>query len=230
MPRPPAAADNGQAKRRRAVNAHKRLMILAAANRVFTEHGLDGASLRAIAREAGYTPAALYFHYASKEEIYGDLLAESLARLDAAVAEAVEKEAAAAEEKPTALARLRAAAFAFFDFYRDQPSDLQLGFYLYRGMKPMGLTAELNRRLNAALCTVLAHMQRPLAEHGLAPVAAEQATASLFAQITGLLLLLHTGRIKLFAFDARELLSDYLDRLTVVAAHSIAPLGGGAAG
>jgi len=196
-------------------------MILAAAGRVFAEHGLEGASLRAIAREAGYTPAALYFHYASKEEIYADLLAESLARLDAAVAEAADgaavAERAAREE---ALARLRGAAFAFFDFYRDQPGDLQLGFYLYRGMKPMGLTAELNTRLNAALVAVLDRMQRPLADLGLPPSAAEQATASLFAQITGLLLLLHTGRIKLFAVEARELLTDYLDRMIASAALS----------
>ncbi len=221
MPRPPAHPDNGHAKRRRAVNAHKRLMILAAAGRVFAEHGLEGASLRAIAREAGYTPAALYFHYASKEEIYADLLAESLARLDAAVAEAAE--GAAAADKATqeqALARLRGAAFAFFDFYRDQPGDLQLGFYLYRGMKPMGLTVELNTRLNAALVAVLDRMQRPLADLGLPPSAAEQATASLFAQITGLLLLLHTGRIKLFAVEARELLTDYLDRMIASAALS----------
>lgn len=206
-------------------------MILAAAGRVFTEHGLEGASLRAIAREAGYTPAALYFHYASKEEIYADLLAESLARLDAAVAEAADgaavAERAAREE---ALARLRGAAFAFFDFYRDQPGDLQLGFYLYRGMKPMGLTAELNTRLNAALVAVLDRMQRPLADLGLPPSAAEQATASLFAQITGLLLLLHTGRIKLFAFEARDLLTDYLDRLTAAVAVTGASLGRDAAG
>ena len=198
--------------RRRAVNAHKRRIILEAATRVFSAHGLEGASLRAIAREAGYTPAALYFHYASKEEIYGDLLADSLQRLDAAVAQAVEMaEAAAPAGAPGA--RLRAAAFAFFDFYRDQPADLQLGFDLFRGMKPLGLTTELNSRLNAALRAVLEQMQAPLADRGLLPEAAARATAALFAQIAGLLLLLHTGRIKLFAFEARELLGNYLDQL-----------------
>lgn len=204
----------GREDRRRAVNAHKRRIILEAASRVFSEQGLEGASLRAIAREAGYTPAALYFHYADKQEIYGDLLAESLQRLDAAVAAAVvAADGTAPAVEGTAAARLHAAAFAFFDFYRDHPADLQLGFYLFRGMKPLGLTAELDGRLNAALCAVLDRMQAPLAAGGLNAVAAKRATAALFAQITGLLLLLHTGRIKLFAFDARELLGDYLDRL-----------------
>lgn len=205
----------GREDRRRAVNAHKRRIILEAASRVFSEQGLEGASLRAIAREAGYTPAALYFHYADKQEIYGDLLAELLQRLDATVAAAVvAADGTAPAVEGAAAARLRAAAFAFFDFYRDHPADLQLGFYLFRGMKPLGLTAELDGQLNAALCAVLDRMQAPLAAGGLNAAAAKRATAALFAQITGLLLLLHTGRIKLFAFDARELLGDYLDRLT----------------
>jgi hypothetical protein len=38
---------------------------------------------------------------------------------------------------------LRAAALAFFRFYADNPRDLDLGFYLFRGgMKPAGLGRE----------------------------------------------------------------------------------------
>ncbi|MEY4858788.1 MAG: hypothetical protein RLZZ235_955, partial [Pseudomonadota bacterium] len=44
-------------------NAAKRDHILAAAKALFAEAGLEGASLRAIAARAGYTPAALYFHF-----------------------------------------------------------------------------------------------------------------------------------------------------------------------
>jgi len=46
---------------RPAKNAAKRDHILAAAKALFAEAGLEGASLRAIAARAGYTPAALYF-------------------------------------------------------------------------------------------------------------------------------------------------------------------------
>ena len=63
----------------------KRSLILDAARRVFENDGLEGASLRAIAAEAGYTPAALYFHFDSKEAIYAELLASSLAALRDAV-------------------------------------------------------------------------------------------------------------------------------------------------
>jgi hypothetical protein len=52
----------------------------------------------------------------------------------------------------TAADRLRAAATAFFRYYADNPRDLDLGFYLFRGgMKPQGLGKERDDMLNAAL-------------------------------------------------------------------------------
>ena len=59
----------------------RRAHILAAAQRVFESKGLEGANMRAIAREAHYTVGALYFYYKNREEIYADLLATSLWRL-----------------------------------------------------------------------------------------------------------------------------------------------------
>jgi AcrR family transcriptional regulator len=43
--------------------------ILLAAMKLFSEHGLDGTSIRDIAKESGYTNPALYKHFASKEEL-----------------------------------------------------------------------------------------------------------------------------------------------------------------
>ncbi len=64
--------------RQKAVSDLKRELILDAARKVFEADGLDGASLRAIAAGAGYTPAALYFHFESKEAIYAEVLRCSL--------------------------------------------------------------------------------------------------------------------------------------------------------
>ncbi|WP_338691537.1 helix-turn-helix domain-containing protein [Bradyrhizobium sp. 26S5] len=72
--------------RKEAVSRHKRELILDAARSVFVEEGLEGASLRAIATRAGYTPAALYFHFDSKEAIYAEVLRQSLASLGQASA------------------------------------------------------------------------------------------------------------------------------------------------
>src|SRR5690348_1404824 len=75
--------------RKEAVSRHKRELILGAARSVFAEEGLEGASLRAIATRAGYTAAALYFHFDSKEAIYAEVLRQSLASLGEAVSAAV---------------------------------------------------------------------------------------------------------------------------------------------
>src|SRR5215468_1784029 len=140
--------------RQKVVSNLKRELILAAARRVFEAEGLEGASLRAIAAAAGYTPAALYFHFESKEAIYAEVLRTSLTNLGLAVNRAVARAKAPAD-------RLRSAATAFFRFYDDNPSDLDLGFYLFRGgMKPHGLGKERDSVLNAALAAAL----RPISD------------------------------------------------------------------
>lgn len=49
-------------------------MLLAAALKVFARDGLEGASLRAIAREAGCDPALIYYHFENKEAVFSALL------------------------------------------------------------------------------------------------------------------------------------------------------------
>ena len=194
--------------RREAVSGHKRELILDAAKQVFVEEGLEGASLRAIAVRAGYTPAALYFHFESKEAIYAEVLNASLALLAGAIDRAV-------AQTRTAQQKLKAAAMAFFRFYAENPRDLDLGFYLFRGgMKPAGLGHERDERLNTALEAAL----RPIAEAAIDLGASRQKANLLmvdcFAHATGLLLLLHTGRIRMFGASAPDMMGTYVkDRI-----------------
>jgi AcrR family transcriptional regulator len=191
--------------RRGAADDPKRGLILAAARRVFEAEGLDGASLRAIAAEAGYTPAALYFHFDSKEAIYAEVLQASLARLGVAVAEAV-------AEAGDPAARLRAAALAFFAFYAGSPRDLDLGFYLFRGgMKPQGLGRERDERLNAALEAALRPISDAARDLGASGPEADLLMVDAFAHAAGLLLLAHTGRIRMFGASAAALMEAYLE-------------------
>jgi len=191
--------------RRKAVSDHKRELILDAARKVFEADGLEGASLRAIAGAAGYTPAALYFHFESKEAIYAEVLRGSLADLEQAVNRSVAR-------TKTPVDRLRAAAMAFFRYYSDNPRDLDLGFYLFRGgMKPHGLGKERDDMLNAALESAL----RPIAEAALALGArreeARASMADIFAHAAGLLLLAHTGRIRMFGASALNLMERFVE-------------------
>jgi AcrR family transcriptional regulator len=55
------------------------------------EQGLEGATMRGIAVRAGCTTGAIYPLFDSKEAIYAELLKQSLAALDAYVAEAAAK-------------------------------------------------------------------------------------------------------------------------------------------
>ena len=139
----PRAAPLSRADRQKVQSDQRRAHVLDAARAAFFELGLEGASVREIAQRAGYTPGAIYSYFPSKEAVYAALLGESLARLNDCVAQAAAD--TAPEDKPAALAeRLRATATAFFDFYAENPRDLDLGFYLFQGMQPRGLTPELN--------------------------------------------------------------------------------------
>ena len=54
--------------------------ILAVATELFTEQGYDATSLRQIADRLGFTKAALYYHFQSKEQIFTALLEPANAR------------------------------------------------------------------------------------------------------------------------------------------------------
>ena len=181
----------------------RRARVLDAARAVFEKLGIEGASVREIARAAGYTPGAIYFYYDSKEAIYGALLAESLERLN-------EKVAQAGTGALDPAAQLEAKASAWFDFYADNPRELDLGFYLVQGMRPRGLNATLNEQLNSRLRDALQPCEAALQALGLTGEAALRETTALFAHGVGLLLLKHTGRIRMFGQDATLLFDAYV--------------------
>jgi AcrR family transcriptional regulator len=184
----------------------RRELILNAARSAFFELGMDKASIREIAHRAGYSPGAIYSYFASKEALYGALLGESLERLNKRIDAAVAVSA-------TAVDCLQAAALAFFEFYRDNPHDLDLGFYLFQGMKPRGLTPELNETLNARLRDALQPIQDALHTLGMSAEQALEEVTALFAHSVGLLVLSHTGRIRMFRQDSADLFACYLERL-----------------
>jgi AcrR family transcriptional regulator len=198
--------------RQNTVSELKRSLIMDAARRVFEAEGLDGASLRAIATAAGYTPAALYFHFESKEAIYAEVLRQSLAELGKAVARAIARARTPADQ-------LRAAAMAFFRYYADNPGDLDLGFYLFRGgMKPRGLGKQRDEILNAALELALHPIADAAQALGARREEARLLVADIFAHAAGLLLLAHTGRIRMFGASAPRLMERFVDSATLALA------------
>jgi AcrR family transcriptional regulator len=128
--------------------------------KLFAESGLDGTSVREIARLAGYTTGAIYFHYANKEELYADILRESLDRLFIEVNGSLP-----ANGEP--VAKLSAAFRALVRFYDENPRDLDLSRYLFNGARPRGLTPALNKELNSKLRLVLDIFRTELSRAGI---------------------------------------------------------------
>ena len=197
MPSPTARADRNER-----LHALRRQLILDAAQRAFERDGLEKTTIRAIAKEAGCTTGAIYPWFAGKETIYGALLDESLQRLHAHLASA-----ATTGDAPAAARR---AIRAFFGYYAERQTDFSLGMYLFQGLGPRGLGREMDEKLNARLrqCVDLLGVALGRTKGwDAAAVAVEQ--MNLFTYLMGLLLLLHTHRLKSLGQHADALLDHY---------------------
>lgn len=73
--------------------AERRHLILAAAARLFGEHGYNGASIRDLAQQVGLLPGSVYHHFPSKEELFVEVHREGFRQLIEDVEAAVGGEA-----------------------------------------------------------------------------------------------------------------------------------------
>ncbi|GAB1578078.1 TetR/AcrR family transcriptional regulator [Bordetella petrii] len=183
------------------LTAARRQLILQAAQRVFERDGLEKTTVRAIAKEAGCTTGAIYPWFAGKEDIYGELLEESLRRLYAQLHAALPGPADTAP---------RRVIEAFFHYYAERSTEFSLGMYLFQGLGPRGLGREADERLNRRLrdCVgLLGDGLRAAKPWPAEAIAAEQ--MQVFTYLMGLLLLFHTRRLKSLEQHAAGLLDRY---------------------
>lgn len=178
----------------------KRVAILAAASEVFGEHGLQGATMRQIAQRAGCTTGAIYPLFASKELIYAELLATSLADLHAQVS-------AAASGTGAGLPHERAAR-AFLDHYLARPYEVNLGLYAFNGLKKLGVGKEHDLALNKALMDTLVLLSPHARRSRHSPPDAE--AMATFAQLIGTLVLHQAGRLQFAKLSPRQLIEHSL--------------------
>ncbi|MCU1588730.1 MAG: Transcriptional regulator, TetR family [Frankiales bacterium] len=93
--------------------AHGRL--LAASTELFAARGYHGVSVRDIATFLGVKPSTLYAHYASKDELYADLVLLANEEIDTRLREAV------LVADPAPAATLAALVRAYVQFHADFP-------------------------------------------------------------------------------------------------------------
>jgi len=97
----------------------RRAEILAAAERIFVEHGYEGATIRKIADEVGLSSTALYMHFAEKGEILHEICRQTFATL-------LELNRAVVAEPGGPEQRLRRVLQAYIDFGFDNPNAYRL--------------------------------------------------------------------------------------------------------
>ena len=93
--------------------SNQREQILASAVELYLQDGLDGFSMRKLARQVGVTAPALYRHYDGKEHVLADVMREAhrafMSYLDRAI------------EAPTPLERFSGATDGYLDFALEHP-------------------------------------------------------------------------------------------------------------
>jgi AcrR family transcriptional regulator len=127
-----AGRNDRQAQRRAERRAANRAEILDAAEKVFGQNGLRDGSLRRIATESGFSTAAIYLFFDSKQ----DLVAETMTRRGLELLDAVRR-AAAVRDEP-ALTRLHHIVDVSVAFFDDRPHFRQLLRHLRGGAMIVG--------------------------------------------------------------------------------------------
>ena len=105
-----------RARRRQQV----RRAFLDAARRMIVEHGPAGLSLREVARQADYSPAALYEYFESREALLAVLIHEGF--------EALKQDISAVSTAYTPREQLKRIGLAYVNFARQQPHTFELLF------------------------------------------------------------------------------------------------------
>lgn len=136
---------------RRKEDARER--ILQAARRIVLDEGFGALTMRRIAQEVGYSPAALYLHFENREAIARELGEAGMRSLHARLVRAA--------EPGDPLARLQALGMAYVTFAREEPETYRL-IFMEPGFAASALAGK--DEAGAAAFALLAGVFRELAE------------------------------------------------------------------
>src|SRR5829696_140232 len=132
--------------RRRLTGEERRTGILDAALAAFSKSGYHSASIDDIAREAGVSKALIYEHFASKQELYADLIARNARELTQRITAAL-----VGVELEAGVARLAAGLDAFFAFVEERRDAWRM---LFREAPDSETAAVLDRMLEQVTAEV----------------------------------------------------------------------------
>lgn len=189
-----AAIAEQRTLRRAQAHAATRGAILDAARRVAARDGARDLSLRGVAAEAGFAPAALYGYFAGKDDLLLAMAADDLTALARAMREAAAQNQGAS--------RLSAAAAAALSSLRETES---LAAAL-AAMPAESGGSDAERLFNGRMIAVL----KVLSDASGQPVsnrAGQCDVVLVAAAVTGLALLARSGRLEALGFSPDEILA-----------------------
>jgi AcrR family transcriptional regulator len=125
--------------RRRLTAEERRTEILDAALSAFSRKGYHAASIDDIAGEAGVSKALIYEHFASKQELYADLIARNARELTQRVAAAL-----VGVELESGMGRLATGLEAFFAFVEERRDGWRM---LFREVTDLETAAVVGRMI-----------------------------------------------------------------------------------
>jgi AcrR family transcriptional regulator len=188
------AADPNRIERRARARGATRAAILEAARRVAARDGARNLSLRGVAAEAGFAPAALYGYFAGKDELLLALAAEDLSVLSRAMREAV--------AAGNGTGKLAAAAGAALALLRNTETIAAAS----SALPAISGATDAERLFNGRLIGVL----KVLSDASGNQTGSREGQCDVVlvaASLTGLALLARSGRLDALGFSAEEILA-----------------------
>jgi len=189
-----------RSERRARTRDASRAAILDSARRVAARDGARNLSLRGVAAEAGYAPAALYGYFANKDELLLALAADDLQSLSRAMRDAVASGGSG---------KLTAASSAALVLLRDNET-----FAAAQGALPQEAgSSEAERLFNGRMIAAL----KVLADATGQPANSRDAQRDVVlvaAALTGLAMLARSGRLNALGFTPEEILARLDGRFT----------------
>lgn len=164
--------------------------LLKAAKRVAEREGINGLTLRAVAREAGVSHAAPAHHFGDVTGLLSELAAIGFQKFSAALGEA------ACGAGPDVMSAARARANAYVAFARDNPCMFQLMFRAERLDHNLPVLNAASRTAFAKLAGIVAAQRRE--EVSLDHLTLDQAAdvARIWSQVHGFAMLYIDGRLQ----------------------------------
>jgi AcrR family transcriptional regulator len=187
------AADQNRIERRNRARTATRAAILQAARKIAARDGARSLSLRSVAAEAGFAPAALYGYFRNKDELMLALAADDLSQIASAMRHATNQHVPRSQ--------FAAAASAALDFLTNTETLAAASAAMAAGANNGEVQRLFNGRLIVALTALSAAAGNDARSRG-----AQADVVLLAATLAGLALLRRAGPLQALGFSAEEML------------------------